>query len=360
MRTPKSETFAARMLGSLAKVGTSEGADRGWETRRGRSAVEETPGEGRSAAAPEEVADSGKIALDWLAPTQAPTAESEAESGKGIALDWLKPAKLPTTEPREQPAAAAPEEPAEAPAGMTPEQAQQWADKTRFTGRTKVQRAEKKQASATLRKQQKHILAAGPPTESQGAWSEAATATSNAIGAKAVADTLASGREHAWFVDADTGEPVGRYQEGGKKSVELGVGLLSIDPKRAYISGHTHPGPAGPSSQDLVFFMAYPQITRMVIHDIVGNVYEIEKPADWEGQSKGVPAILSAGKAYHKTIMSHVYARQLLYQAQGGYQGKSAKEIEGDLERIGSESVHAAMGSVAKSLGLTYRRRNAE
>lgn len=50
MRTPFSELFAARMLGSLEKAGTSEGAKRGWETRRGRSPAEETPAEERGPA----------------------------------------------------------------------------------------------------------------------------------------------------------------------------------------------------------------------------------------------------------------------------------------------------------------------
>lgn len=51
MRTPLSERMARGLLGSLEKGGTSEGAARGWETRRGRSAVEDTPGEGRDPAA---------------------------------------------------------------------------------------------------------------------------------------------------------------------------------------------------------------------------------------------------------------------------------------------------------------------
>lgn len=55
MRTPFSEFFHKSLVGSLGveKTGTSEGADRGWETRRGRSAVEDTPGEGREPKAEE-------------------------------------------------------------------------------------------------------------------------------------------------------------------------------------------------------------------------------------------------------------------------------------------------------------------
>lgn len=60
MRTPFSERMARGLFGALepqpeavAKAGTAEGASRGWETRRGRSAVEDTPGEGRDPAAEE-------------------------------------------------------------------------------------------------------------------------------------------------------------------------------------------------------------------------------------------------------------------------------------------------------------------
>lgn len=50
MRTPFSERLARGLFGSLEKTGTSEGAARGWETRRGRAPVEDTPGEERTPA----------------------------------------------------------------------------------------------------------------------------------------------------------------------------------------------------------------------------------------------------------------------------------------------------------------------
>ena len=76
MRTPLSERVARGLLGAFEKAGTSEGADRGWETRRGRSAVEDTPGEDREPAAE---TPSGEH--------RPPRATGEAPAGRRRALD---------------------------------------------------------------------------------------------------------------------------------------------------------------------------------------------------------------------------------------------------------------------------------
>lgn len=58
MRTPFSEMFHKGLVSSLEKAGTSEGAERGWKTRKGElPPVEDTPGEERKPAADETPAE---------------------------------------------------------------------------------------------------------------------------------------------------------------------------------------------------------------------------------------------------------------------------------------------------------------
>jgi hypothetical protein len=47
MRTKQSDIFGKALGNTLEKGGTKAGAERGWETRRGRSPVEEPKGRGR-------------------------------------------------------------------------------------------------------------------------------------------------------------------------------------------------------------------------------------------------------------------------------------------------------------------------
>lgn len=82
---------AQMIVSAILKGGSAEGAKRGWETRRGRSAVEETPAD-KKPGAEDELGDpkSGKIALDWLTAAASPGEEPDAASAKKIALDWLQ------------------------------------------------------------------------------------------------------------------------------------------------------------------------------------------------------------------------------------------------------------------------------
>lgn len=71
MRTPFSERLARGLIGSLEKAGTSEGAKRGWETRRGRAPVEDTPAEERTPAE-----ETPEAAPRRAAPEEAPKGRS--------------------------------------------------------------------------------------------------------------------------------------------------------------------------------------------------------------------------------------------------------------------------------------------
>ncbi|HUU60533.1 MAG TPA: hypothetical protein VMZ50_13415, partial [Phycisphaerae bacterium] len=64
MRTPGSDRVSGWLGGALDKGGTSGGAKRGWETRRGRAAVEPERGEGRSRRAEEDVEPSRVLSVE--------------------------------------------------------------------------------------------------------------------------------------------------------------------------------------------------------------------------------------------------------------------------------------------------------
>jgi len=64
VRTPGSDRVSGWLGGALDKGGTSGGAKRGWETRRGRAAVEPERGEGRSRRAEEDVEPSRVLSVE--------------------------------------------------------------------------------------------------------------------------------------------------------------------------------------------------------------------------------------------------------------------------------------------------------
>lgn len=73
------EKAQAIVAGAFAKAGSSEGASRGWETRRGRSAAEETPSEGRDAALEEQETEVSVEPETEVLPEEAIEPEPETE-----------------------------------------------------------------------------------------------------------------------------------------------------------------------------------------------------------------------------------------------------------------------------------------
>ncbi|HUU60537.1 MAG TPA: hypothetical protein VMZ50_13435 [Phycisphaerae bacterium] len=96
MRTLHSDIWGSLVGDVLFKGGTSEGAKRGWKTRKKMmGAVKPEEGEGRKKKAEEGAgAKRGKIGLEWL-PGEKPAkpAEEKPRGRGGIGLEWLKPAK---------------------------------------------------------------------------------------------------------------------------------------------------------------------------------------------------------------------------------------------------------------------------
>ncbi|HUU60306.1 MAG TPA: hypothetical protein VMZ50_12235, partial [Phycisphaerae bacterium] len=74
----------AALAGVLAKAGTSEGAERGWETRRGRSAVRDEDGEGRKRTIEEESADAAEAGTPQDEPKRKKPKGVSEEGGAAI------------------------------------------------------------------------------------------------------------------------------------------------------------------------------------------------------------------------------------------------------------------------------------